>query len=181
MFLIATHYYKTVCVDLSRGVYQLGCWFLIAGTSVAWWLFALSHPSRHLPSDRCMSLPIFLDQDVTSERTPAEHYLLLGELRLLLNDGQPADDHQRWLLAVLDRLLTYWPHENLGEDTVLTDIRAWPSEPSQAFLSESTGWWRKLQRLRDRVAHRSPFQFLANEIRCDLQVLFDQRASITSA
>lgn len=92
-------------------------------------------------------------------------YLLMGDLRLLLDD--PSDlQTSRWLLAVLDRLLA---------------IRV----PLEAILamrhSLGTDWrdinaldapfYAKLQRLRDRVAHRKPYVVLANDVRCELHEL----------
>lgn len=121
-----------------------------------------------------MSSPVLVETETSSERTLAEYYLLLGELRMLLDDEAPREGHQRWLLAVLDRLLVFWPHDAIAGDAAVPASAQWINDPAGPFWSESTDWWRKLQRLRDRVAHRTPFQFLANEIRCDLKTLFSQ-------
>lgn len=110
-----------------------------------------------------------MEPETSTERTIAEYYLLLVELRMLLDDPAPRAGHERWLLAVLDRLLAFWPH-----DSISFGEAPWIHDPAGPFWNESADWWRKLQRLRDRVVHRTPFQFLANEIRCDLKLLFSQ-------
>lgn len=102
------------------------------------------------------------------------HYLLLGELRMLLEDPAPDDDTRLWLLAVLDRLLARLPRQSARVDGPMR------REHGELFpvMRVPASSMRKLQRLRDRVAHRSPFQILANEIRSDLQQLFDQSLSL---
>ena len=96
----------------------------------------------------------------------AYQYLLLGELRLLLEEPADNDETRRWLLAVLDRLLARFPREP-------ADPR-FDQESLFTLLQRQVLWMQKLRRLRDRIAHRAPFQILANEIRCDLRLLFDQ-------
>ncbi len=92
-------------------------------------------------------------------------YLLLGDLRLLLEE--PADvSTSRWLVSILDCLL--------ANRVRLESVLAWK-------LTVDCLWNRgddldhefygKLQRLRDRVAHRKPYALLANEVRCDLAEL----------
>jgi hypothetical protein len=94
-------------------------------------------------------------------------YLLLGDLRLLLED-QPDHLTSRWLLAVLDALLT---------------LRV-PLDDLQLILGDTATTWTgtgtirstlyaKLQRLRDRIAHGKPYAILGNEVRCDLTELLD--------
>ncbi len=100
-------------------------------------------------------------------------YLLLGELRMLLEDPAPDDVTRLWLLAVLDRLLASLPRQSVRVDSAMRgdhrELLPTVRVPSSAM--------QKLQRLRDRVAHRSPFQILANEIRSDLKQWFDQSLS----
>ncbi len=124
-------------------------------------------------------LPASTEVKTPAAQTLAAHYLLLGELRLLLEESSTETEHSRWMLAVLDRLLAYWPQE--ADQAESDSGRAMTSEPVHCFWSESTIWWRKLQRLRDRIAHKAPCQFLTNEIRCDLRALFEhQRVSPVS-
>ncbi|MBI1347574.1 hypothetical protein GC163_14940 [bacterium] len=87
-------------------------------------------------------------------------YLVLGDLRELLDQSNDTC-HCRWLIAVLDRLLTDRP--TLDQVVLLTGGRSEQAD---------SDFYAKLQRLRDRVAHRKPYLILANEIRCDLQALF---------
>jgi hypothetical protein len=96
----------------------------------------------------------------------ATEYLLLGDLLYFLEET-PGPATGRWLLAVLDHVLTMRLHGD-GEFT--------PSPSESGFpipLPESSGELiEKLQRLRDRVALRAPYQLLANEVRCELRALF---------
>lgn len=99
------------------------------------------------------------------------HYLLLGELRLLLEEPADSEETHLWLLAVLDRLLARLPRES-GDKAGFSPE---DEEPRFSVLGVHPPWVQKLKRLRDRVAHRAPFQMLANEIRCDLRQLFDRQ------
>lgn len=107
---------------------------------------------------------------VSAQASPLE-YLLLGDLRQLLEE--PASpETSRWIVAILDRLLAGRPRttspylpstpRNLPWDSDTTAVPA-----LQALL------FAKLQRLRDRVAHHTPYALLANEIRCDLREWMD--------
>jgi hypothetical protein len=86
-------------------------------------------------------------------------YLLLGDLRLLLDEA-PSWENRRWLLAVLDRLLTSragWHAISFGPES------RWARLESASLLSVETV--SQLQRLRDRVAHGSGFQAVAQDVR----------------
>lgn len=102
-------------------------------------------------------------------RMEFEH-LLLGDLRELLND-HPGRERDRWLLATLDMLLVSRPRTSLVYLPVL------PREPEVG--SRTTGSvelpvpFEKLQRLRDRIAHRAPYEVLAQELTVDLREYFE--------
>uniref|UniRef100_A0A7C2K1L9 Uncharacterized protein n=1 Tax=Schlesneria paludicola TaxID=360056 RepID=A0A7C2K1L9_9PLAN len=93
-------------------------------------------------------------------RSPGSlEYLLLGDLLEVLEEV-PSIPTSRWLLAILDRLLALLLAAGpiSGEET---EPRAdWEPDPEL---------FEKLQRLRDRVALRAPYQLLANEVRCELR------------
>jgi hypothetical protein len=97
-------------------------------------------------------------------------YLLLGDLRELLNDN-PSRDRDRWLLATLDMLLVFRPRSSQIYLPVL------PRDPH--FLIEGPSIvefpvpFEGLQRLRDRIAHRAPYETLAQELIVDLRVCFE--------
>lgn len=99
-------------------------------------------------------------------------YLLLGDLRLLLEElGDPASE--RWLVAIIDSLLANRRKAGHSVQTAARSrVGSWHDASDRAW-QESTVLYTKLLRLRDRVAHRAPFQLLANEIRCDLRDLMD--------
>lgn len=115
--------------------------------------------------------------EAPSEGMAAYHYLLLGELRMLLEEPSDNDEARRWLLAVLDRLLARLPRQTASE----ADRARFVGGMMFTSLSVQLPWMQKLRRLRDRIAHRMPFQILANEIRCDLRLLFDQQLSFSGA
>jgi hypothetical protein len=92
----------------------------------------------------------------------ASEYLFLGDLLSLLEEPvEPTTG--RWILAVVDRVLTL---RLQGEDDDAGTLGRLPSSETTAELVE------KLQRLRDRIALRAPYQLLANEVRCELRSLF---------
>ena len=108
----------------------------------------------------------------TSAESPSTAYShLLSELRFSLDAEGQDDESRRWLLAVADKLLA------LGfADLLALERRNSPPPPKfldslSASLTDPTQFLQKIQRLRDRLAHRTPFAMLANEIRVDLQRL----------
>ncbi|MBS0202985.1 MAG: hypothetical protein JSS49_08825 [Planctomycetes bacterium] len=104
--------------------------------------------------------------------TPRQEFehLLLGDLRELLND-YPSRDRDRWLLATLDMLLVFRPRASQ------VYLPALPRDPH--FLIEAPSAkdlpvrFELLQRLRDRIAHRAPYETLAQELIVDLRFYFD--------
>lgn len=101
-----------------------------------------------------------------SPRMEFEH-LLLGDLRELLNDD-PSRERDRWLLATLDMLLMFRPR---------TAQVFLPAIPRDSGYGRSEGDlpipFEKLQRLRDRIAHRAPYEALAQELTVDLRNHFE--------
>jgi len=87
-------------------------------------------------------------------------YLALGDLCEVLEQSNDTCNC-RWLIAILDHLLTHRPV--LEQIVLLTGGML--DQTEQDFYA-------KLQRLRDRVAHRKPYLILGNEVRCDLLKLF---------
>ncbi|MFO1041437.1 MAG: hypothetical protein U0941_06595 [Planctomycetaceae bacterium] len=92
-------------------------------------------------------------------------HLLLGDLRMLL-DENPGRERDRWLLATLDMLLVFRPRASQIYLPVI------PREPNLG-VSDIPISFEKLQRLRDRVAHRAPFEALAQELSVDLREYFE--------
>jgi hypothetical protein len=109
------------------------------------------------------------ETEAAAERDSAYQYLLLGELRWLLEEASNSDNAQRWLIAVLDRLLATYLCEDVPHHFAADS--SW--SPLGGTMHGPERWKKKLQRLRDRIAHRAPYQILANEIRCDLRLLMD--------
>jgi hypothetical protein len=105
--------------------------------------------------------------ELPSDLLAPYQYLLLGELRLLLEEADGGDDARRWLLAVLDRLLATYPRQETPH------LRS-AARPFRQSAAEEKRWTSQLERLRDRVAHRAPYQILSNEIRCQLPAVMDQ-------
>lgn len=99
-------------------------------------------------------------------------YLLLGDLRLLLEEPIGPDTN-RWLLATLDMILASRPRPSQSTIAPLLMRSPWEDESERLWQERST-LYEKLQRLRDRIAHRAPYALLANEIRCDLTDLMDR-------
>lgn len=92
-------------------------------------------------------------------------YLLLGDLRQLLEEPVGLSNG-RWILAFLDRVLTLRLQEIPDPDAFQASGMPHTAELLPELIE-------KLQRLRDRVALKAPYQLLANEVRCDLRSLFD--------
>ncbi|MDZ4687725.1 MAG: hypothetical protein SH850_21855 [Planctomycetaceae bacterium] len=96
----------------------------------------------------------------------ALEYLLLGDLLAILEDA-PGVMTSRWLLALLDRILS------MRTEIVLNPaLPRGEFEPTPGLLMESAPELIvTLQRLRDRVAMRVSYQLLANDVRCELRML----------
>ncbi len=99
-------------------------------------------------------------------------YLLLGDLRLLLEEPIGPETN-RWLLATLDMILASRPRPSHTTVASVLLRSPWEDE-TERFSQERSSLYEKLQRLRDRIAHRAPYALLANEIRCDLTDLMDR-------
>lgn len=106
------------------------------------------------------TVPLPLEADSTLHADVA--YLLLGNLRLLLEDP-PDRVTSRWLLAVLDRLLAHRIPLGVIQGVREDALVGW----GDSDAIDAT-FYAKLQRLRDRVAHHKPYALLGNEVRCDL-------------
>ena len=108
------------------------------------------------------------DSRSAAPRMMFEH-LLLGDLRELLND-QPSHERDRWLLATLDILLV---------SRRRTAPVYLPTAPREPDVGGGVGPvdlpipFETLQRLRDRIAHRSPYDALARELDVDLREYFE--------
>jgi hypothetical protein len=145
--------------------------------AAAWWLRRVStpsvgrpsrfHPSHILHPGVPMVRADFLHSSTVPTADRGLEYLLLGDLRQLLEEP-PSRETRRWLLAVLDRLLAGRSH--LETPAYLPLGQRWtPDDFTQARNILSLELISQLQRLRDRVAHGAPFQFLAHELRTSLQ------------
>lgn len=97
-------------------------------------------------------------------------HLLLGDLRQLLDEDQ-GRDRDRWLLATLDMLLVSRPR------TAVVYLPVIPRDVELGSRAITAGDrllpFEKLQRLRDRIAHRAPYEILANELSVELGLYFD--------
>lgn len=107
----------------------------------------------------------------TSAVSSALEHLLLGDLRQVLEE-RSGPETSRWLMVLLDRLLanrprTLAPFLPAPSRTLPWDLTGESAQHQRMSL------FMKLQRLRDRVAHRAPYALLANEIRCDLREWMD--------
>lgn len=97
-------------------------------------------------------------------------YLLLGDLRELLNEVQ-GRERDRWLLATLDMLLVFRPRSSVVYLPAIprdADLGIRPAVEPELQLP-----FDRLQRLRDRIAHRAPYEVLAQELIVELRLYFD--------
>ena len=104
-------------------------------------------------------------------------HLLLGDLHELLNDPT-GRERDRWLLATLDMLLVARPRPGVGVYLPFLpreqNLLAGGSRPAELpIMAELPVPFEKLQRLRDRIAHRAPYELLAQELVADLRVHFE--------
>lgn len=97
-------------------------------------------------------------------------YLVMGDLRLALEEA-PSPDTEKWMLSLLDVLLAHRPTSPLPSPVSSRVGKL--TDPAEYLLQERAGLYSKFQRLRDRIAHRTPYSLIANELRCDLQDLMD--------
>lgn len=112
---------------------------------------------------------------LAADSSLGHHQQLLGELRRFLESENDNDEARRGLLAALDRLLAVSSGELMSLERRHSPPPPKFLEPLPSFFADPMQLFHKLQRLRDRLAHRTPFAMLANEIRLDLQRLLHQR------
>lgn len=101
-------------------------------------------------------------------------YLLLGDLRELLEQPLNDDEDRRWLVAVLDELLEtleceFCLEEDGGYMTDVLDI--WPNWSGQVdrLFSEHETLCSQLKRLRYRLAEALPLKEVAESLRHQLR------------
>ena len=144
------------------------------GTQVAIGSFPFAHHVS-CPAQTRISMAISMIATAPSNsrssapRLEFEH-LLLGDLRELLNDS-PGRERDRWLLATLDMLLVSRPRT-----AAMVYLPVIPREPEfrgRTPMGDLPLPFEKLQRLRDRIAHRAPCEPLAQELIVDLRVYFE--------
>lgn len=94
-------------------------------------------------------------------------HLLLGDLRELLTQ-EPDRERDRWLLATLDMLLVFRPR---ASSMVYLPVLPREQDLTSARMPGAISTER-LQRLRDRIAHRAPFDAEAQKLRLELNHYF---------
>lgn len=130
--------------------------------------------NSHFPMAPLMIATAPANSRAAAPRMEFEH-LLLGDLRELLNDNQ-GRERDRWLLATLDMLLVSRPRTTMIYLPVIPpESELETAEPPLAADIP----FEKLQRLRDRIAHRAPYEALAQELIVDLRVYFEGSRSQT--
>ena len=113
------------------------------------------------------------DADGLLDECATLEYILLGDLRDLLEDGSERENRQ-WLVAVLDALLETLPrefalrHEGGYLSEVLDRFPSWYSQVEQ-LRDEQRHLYRKLRQLRERIGRELPYFGLAQELRNDLR------------
>ena len=101
-------------------------------------------------------------------------YLLLGDLRELLEQPLNDDENRRWLVAVLDELLEtleceFRLEEDGGYMTEVMDIRPNWSGRVDRLLGEHETLCSQLKRLRYRLAEALPLCEVAGSLRSQLR------------
>ena len=97
-------------------------------------------------------------------------YLLIGDLRDLLEEEPPDNETRRWLLAVLDELLSLLPNEFEFEDQggYLADVCEqnpnW-SNMVELLHREHADLYFSLLDLRNRISDEQSFEFIAGEVK----------------
>lgn len=103
----------------------------------------------------------------------ALEYILLGDLRDLLDEAEADEQTTRWIIAVLDALLDALPHEmELKSEggylqPVLEQFPNWAGQIGE-LASEKEYLFQKLYELRVQVDAPGSYEVLANEIRLAL-------------
>lgn len=110
--------------------------------------------------------------DLLLEYTKLE-FLLLGDLRSALEERDRERDN-RWLLTILDRLVETVPREfELREEggylREVLDVRPTLSPEVEMLQAEHSRIFLMLRRLRDSVARKATFTFLADQLQSELR------------
>ena len=105
-------------------------------------------------------------------------YLLIGDLRDLLEET-PDEETRRWLLAVLDELLNLLPNEFEFEDQggyladVCEQFPNWSDEIERLHRQHGDLYCMLLD-LRDRIQREQSFEYIAAEVRPQLERWIDR-------
>ena len=108
------------------------------------------------------------------ENCSALEYILLGDLRDLLEEQPPDNETCRWLVVVLDALLETLPREFGLKDKegylaeVLELFPNWSGEVNRLHNQQSS-IYQDLKELRDRIVAEANFEVIAAEIRTGLR------------
>lgn len=124
-----------------------------------------------------MSLLEYLDADVDLRKCCEFEYILIGDLRDLLEDS-PSDENRKWTLAVLDALLDTLPKEfalksrdgYLSE--VLDEYPSWDTAVER-LRQRHVALHRQLTELRVRMVANVQVQGLADRLSADLAAWID--------
>ena len=122
--------------------------------------------SHAQPDDQFMIATVPVASHPENSRAPLD-YLLLGDLRLLL-DEQACVQRDRWLVATLDMLLMSRPRSGPAIYLPAITDEAGRGLSSNRFVVSGSVPFDKLQRLRDRIVHRAPSEVLVQELKDDL-------------
>lgn len=132
-----------------------------------------------------MSLLNCPDADVDLRKCCEFEYILIGDLRDLLDD-EPSEETRRWTLAVLDALLDTLPKEFAlkSQDGYLSDVLdEYPSWDNtvERLRQQHVALHRRLTELRVRMVANAQIQGLAERLNEDLQSWIDAFAELQRA
>jgi len=132
-----------------------------------------------------MPLLICPDADVDLRKCCEFEYILIGDLRDLLDD-EPSEENRRWTLAVLDALLDTLPKEfalkshNGYLSDVLDEYPSWDNTVERLRL-QHVMLHRRLTELRVRMVANAQLQGLADRLNEELQRWIDAFAELQRA
>lgn len=132
-----------------------------------------------------MPLLEYLDADVDLRTCCEFEYILIGDLRDLLDDA-PSDETRRWTLAVLDALLDTLPKEFAlkSQDGYLSDVLdEYPSWDNavERLRQKHVNLHRQLTELRVRMVANAQVQGLADRLSADLAAWIDAFSDLQQA
>jgi hypothetical protein len=132
-----------------------------------------------------MSLLICPDADVDLRKCCEFEYILIGDLRDLLDD-EPTEENRRWTLAVLDALLDTLPKEFAlkSQDGYLSDVLdEYPSWDNsvERLRQQHVSLHRRLTELRVRMFANAQLQGLADRLRIDLEAWIEAFSDLQQA